>query len=86
MEFAPDIMAPQGQVDGEPIVPARPLGARALYLRSAATGEEIGLSIHGTPTGIPAAVAAEATGFRLINQEVIDLFERVPEGTLVVVR
>ncbi|WP_461472446.1 L,D-transpeptidase [Pararhodobacter sp.] len=82
---APDLMAPMGVPDVEgPVVPSRPLGARALYLANAA-GEEIGLSIHGSPTG-GAAQGFENSGFRLINQEMIDLYDRVEDGARVVIR
>ena len=60
--------------------PGNPLGARALYLGATV------YRIHGTnqPQTIGSAVSSGC--FRLVNNDVIDLFERVPVGTKVVVR
>ena len=60
--------------------PRHPLGARALYL-----GETV-YRIHGTnqPQAIGQSVSSGC--FRLVNPDVIDLFDRVPVGTKVVVR
>ncbi len=61
--------------------PANPLGARALYLFQ---GERDTLyRIHGTnePGSIGRAVSSGC--IRLLNQDVHDLYERVPVGTLV---
>ena len=60
--------------------PDNPLGARALYLGTTV------YRIHGTnqPQTIGSAVSSGC--FRLVNNDVIDLFERVPVGTKVVVR
>jgi lipoprotein-anchoring transpeptidase ErfK/SrfK len=60
--------------------PANPLGARALYL-----GNTV-YRIHGTnqPETIGSAVSSGC--FRLVNPDVIDLFERVPVGTKVIVQ
>ena len=60
--------------------PGNPMGARALYL-----GETI-YRIHGTnqPHTIGSAVSSGC--FRLVNPEVIDLYERIPVGTKVIVR
>jgi lipoprotein-anchoring transpeptidase ErfK/SrfK len=60
--------------------PGNPLGARALYLGATV------YRIHGTnqPQTIGSAVSSGC--FRLVNNDVVDLFERVPVGTKVVVR
>jgi lipoprotein-anchoring transpeptidase ErfK/SrfK len=60
--------------------PGNPMGARALYL-----GTTI-YRIHGTnqPHTIGSAVSSGC--FRLVNNDVADLYERVPVGTKVVVR
>lgn len=60
--------------------PGNPMGARALYLGATV------YRIHGTnqPQTIGSAVSSGC--FRLVNNDVIDLFERVPVGTKVVVR
>lgn len=59
-----------------------PLGARALYLYSG--GRDTYLRIHGTPK--PQTVAARVSNgcVRMINEHVIDLYNRVPNGTRVV--
>jgi lipoprotein-anchoring transpeptidase ErfK/SrfK len=60
--------------------PGNPLGARALYL-----GNTI-YRIHGTnqPQTIGSAISSGC--FRLVNADVIDLYDRVPVGTRIVVR
>jgi lipoprotein-anchoring transpeptidase ErfK/SrfK len=60
--------------------PGNPLGARALYLGATV------YRIHGTnqPHTIGSAVSSGC--FRLVNNDVVDLYERVPVGTKVVVR
>ncbi len=70
--------------DGMPGGPTNPLGARALYLYQ---GEVDTLyRIHGTyqPQSIGKAVSSGC--IRLLNADVVDLFERVPLGTRVVVK
>jgi lipoprotein-anchoring transpeptidase ErfK/SrfK len=59
-----------------------PLGARALYLYSA--DRDTMLRIHGTPK--PQTVAARVSNgcVRMVNEHVIDLYNRVPNGTRVV--
>ncbi len=59
-----------------------PLGARALYLYR--NGRDTYLRIHGTPQ--PQTVAARVSNgcVRMINEHVIDLYDRVPNGTRVV--
>jgi len=60
--------------------PGNPLGARALYLGSTV------YRLHGTnqPQTIGSAVSSGC--FRLVNGDIIDLYERVPVGTKVVVK
>ena len=60
------------------------LGARALYLFQG--GEDTLYRLHGTnePRSIGRAVSSGC--IRLLNHDVIDLYERVPNGTRVVVR
>lgn len=61
--------------------PDNPLGARALYLFR--NGRDTLYRIHGTPN--PASVGRSTTNgcIRMFNQEVMDLYERVPVGTRV---
>jgi lipoprotein-anchoring transpeptidase ErfK/SrfK len=60
-----------------------PRGARGLYL--AANGVETGYVIHGTPDPMSVGTEAKTGCIALINQDVIDLYDRAPEGTRVVV-
>lgn len=67
---------------GMPGGPKNPLGARALYLYSG--NRDSLLRIHGTPG--PQSVGTRVSNgcVRMINEHVIDLFDRVPNGTRVV--
>jgi lipoprotein-anchoring transpeptidase ErfK/SrfK len=63
--------------------PQNPLGARAMYLFQ--DGQDTLYRIHGTaePRSIGQAVSSGC--IRMLNADVIDLYERVPVGTKVVV-
>ena len=83
----PDWTPPPEMIQRQPYLPrfmaggpGNPMGARALYL-----GATI-YRIHGTnqPHTIGSAVSSGC--FRLVNDDVADLYERVPVGTKVVVR
>jgi lipoprotein-anchoring transpeptidase ErfK/SrfK len=69
--------------NGMPGGPTNPLGARALYLFS--NGVDTLYRIHGTsqPGSIGRAVSSGCV--RLLNVDIIDLYNRVGEGTQVVV-
>jgi lipoprotein-anchoring transpeptidase ErfK/SrfK len=68
---------------GQPGGPENPLGARALYLTT--NGVDYGYRIHGTPEWFSIGKNASSGCIRMINQDVMDLFERVPNGTKVIV-
>ena len=68
---------------GQPGGPTNPLGARALYLTS--NGVDYGYRIHGTPEWQSIGSNASSGCIRMINQDVIDLFSRVPAGAKVIV-
>ena len=83
----PDWTPPPEMIERQPYLPrfmaggpGNPMGARALYL-----GNTV-YRIHGTnqPQTIGSAVSSGC--FRLVNPEIIDLYERVPVGTKVIVR
>ncbi|MEA2985885.1 MAG: hypothetical protein QOD94_2139 [Alphaproteobacteria bacterium] len=83
----PDWTPPPEMIQRQPYLPrfmaggpGNPMGARALYL-----GDTI-YRIHGTnqPHTIGSAVSSGC--FRLVNPEVMDLYERIPVGTKVIVR
>ena len=69
--------------NGQPGGPENPLGARALYLYQG--GADTLYRIHGTndPKSIGKAMSSGCV--RLLNQDIADLFDRVPVGTRVVV-
>ena len=68
---------------GQPGGLTNPLGARALYLTS--NGVDYGYRIHGTPEWQSIGSNASSGCIRMINQDVIDLFDRVPSGAKVIV-
>jgi lipoprotein-anchoring transpeptidase ErfK/SrfK len=83
----PDWRPPPEMIERQPYLPrfmaggpGNPLGARALYL-----GDTV-YRIHGTnqPTTIGHAVSSGC--FRLVNRDVIDLYDRISVGTKVIVR
>jgi lipoprotein-anchoring transpeptidase ErfK/SrfK len=83
----PDWVPPPEMIARQPYLPrfmaggpGNPMGARALYISGTV------YRIHGTnqPHTIGSAVSSGC--FRLTNPELIDLYERVPVGTKVVVR
>jgi len=61
-----------------------PLGARALYLYRG--GRDTMFRIHGTADAASVGHATSAGCIRLFNQDIIDLYDRVPNGTQVKVR
>ena len=68
---------------GVPGGPRNPLGARALYLWQ--NGKDTLYRIHGTIEPWTIGTNASSGCIRMINQDAIDLYDRVPLGTKVVV-
>ena len=68
---------------GQPGGVSNPLGARALYIYFG--GADSGYRIHGTNTPKSIGWAASSGCFRMLNQDVIDLYDRVQMGAKVVV-
>ncbi len=60
-----------------------PLGARALYLYR--NGQDSHFRLHGTIEPETIGTAVSSGCIRLVNQDIIDLYERVPVGATVVV-
>jgi lipoprotein-anchoring transpeptidase ErfK/SrfK len=60
--------------------PGNPMGARALYLGSTV------YRIHGTNAPETIGHAVSSGCFRLVNDEITDLYTRVPVGTKVIVQ
>lgn len=69
---------------GVPGGPASPLGARALYLFRG--GRDTFYRIHGTNDLTSIGNSGSAGCIRLFNHDIIDLFNRVPLDTTVVLR
>ena len=63
--------------------PDNPLGARALYLYR--NGRDTHFRLHGTLEPYTIGQQVSSGCIRLINQDIIDLYNRVPTGTKVVV-
>jgi lipoprotein-anchoring transpeptidase ErfK/SrfK len=83
----PDWTPPPEMISRQPYLPrfmaggpGNPMGARALYLGSTI------YRIHGTNQPETIGHAVSSGCFRLANGDVIDLFERVPVGTKVIIR
>ncbi|MEE9375933.1 MAG: L,D-transpeptidase [Rhizobiaceae bacterium] len=70
--------------DGLKGSPANPLGARAMYLFKG--GKDTMYRIHGTTKPYSIGKAASSGCFRMINQDVIDLYSRVGRKNSVQVR
>jgi len=83
----PDWHPPAEMIERQPYLPrfmaggpGNPLGARAMYL-----GNTV-YRIHGTNAPETIGHAVSSGCFRLVNDDVIDLFDRVNVGTKVLVR
>lgn len=83
----PDWTPPPEMISRQPYLPrfmaggpGNPMGARALYISGTV------YRIHGTNAPHTIGTAVSSGCFRLTNPELIDLYERVPIGTKVVVR
>jgi lipoprotein-anchoring transpeptidase ErfK/SrfK len=83
----PDWRPPPEMIERQPYLPrfmaggpGNPLGARAMHLGATV------YRIHGT--NMPETIGTKVSSgcFRLINPDVIDLYNRVPIGTKVIVR
>src|SRR5690606_5153478 len=68
---------------GLPGGPTNPLGARALYLYR--NGKDTHFRLHGTTEPYAIGRSVPSGCIRLMNQDIIDLYDRVPTGTKVVV-
>ncbi len=68
---------------GVPGGPNNPLGARALYLYR--DGRDTMFRIHGTNQPGTIGKAVSSGCIRMLNHDVIDLYERAPPGTRAVV-
>jgi len=83
----PDWVPPPEMIERQPYLPrfmaggpGNPLGARAMYLGGTV------YRIHGTNQPQTIGTSVSSGCFRLVNADVIDLYDRIPVGTRVVVR
>ena len=83
----PDWRPPPEMIERQPYLPrfmaggpGNPLGPRAMYL-----GKTI-YRIHGTNQPQTIGHAVSSGCFRLVDDDIIDLFDRVPVGTKVVIK
>ncbi|MEP1206844.1 MAG: L,D-transpeptidase [Rhizobiaceae bacterium] len=83
IERRPDLRKWGAANGGMPGGPSNPLGARALYLMQG--GQDTLYRLHGTPEWNSIGTAASSGCIRLMNQDVIDLYKRVPNGAKVIV-
>ena len=61
-----------------------PLGARALYVFQ--DGKDTLYRLHGSPEWSSIGKSVSSGCVRLINQDIVDLYDRVPDGTPLVAR
>ena len=83
----PDWRPPPEMIERQPYLPrfmaggpGNPLGARAMYLGGTV------YRIHGTNQPQTIGHAVSSGCFRLVNEDVIDLYDRVPVGTKVIIK
>jgi lipoprotein-anchoring transpeptidase ErfK/SrfK len=83
----PDWRPPPEMIERQPYLPrfmaggpGNPLGARAMYLGGTV------YRIHGTNQPDTIGHAVSSGCFRLVNADVIDLYDRVPVGTKVIIK
>jgi lipoprotein-anchoring transpeptidase ErfK/SrfK len=83
----PDWTPPEEMIARQPYLPrwmaggpGNPMGARAMYIGSTV------YRIHGTNAPETIGHAVSSGCFRLVNDDVVDLYERVPVGTKIVVQ
>ena len=70
--------------EGMPGGPTNPLGARALYLFQ--NGNDTLYRLHGTAEAFSIGRNVSSGCVRLLNHDIIDLYNRAPKGTRVIVR
>jgi lipoprotein-anchoring transpeptidase ErfK/SrfK len=83
----PDWRPPPEMIERQPYLPrfmaggpGNPLGARAMYLGGTV------YRIHGTNQPQTIGHAVSSGCFRLVNEDVIDLYSQVPVGTKVIIK
>jgi lipoprotein-anchoring transpeptidase ErfK/SrfK len=82
----PELMSHMSELQGGlgmPGGPRNPLGARAMYLWQG--NKDTLYRIHGTAEPWTIGRSVSSGCIRMIDQDVIDLYERVPAGAKVIV-
>lgn len=79
----PELTKYSAKNGGMPPGLTNPLGARALYIFQ--NGQDTLYRLHGSPEWNSIGKAVSSGCVRLMNQDIIDLYERVPEKARVVV-
>jgi lipoprotein-anchoring transpeptidase ErfK/SrfK len=79
----PELSPYQADLGGMPGGLTNPLGARALYIFS--NGEDTQYRLHGSPEWWTIGKNVSSGCVRFINQDIVDLYDRVPNKTPVVV-
>ncbi len=80
----PELERYSAENGGQPPGLDNPLGARALYIFQ--NGEDTLYRLHGTPEYWTIGKAVSSGCVRLMNQDVIDLYDRVATPTPIIVR
>jgi lipoprotein-anchoring transpeptidase ErfK/SrfK len=79
----PELARFSAEAGGQPPGLDNPLGARALYIFQ--NGEDTLYRIHGSPEWWTIGKSVSSGCVRMINQDVCDLYDRVPDGTPILV-
>lgn len=79
----PELAPYQADLGGKPGGLDNPLGARALYIFS--KGEDTQYRLHGSPEWWTIGKSVSSGCVRFINQDIVDLYDRVPNKTPVIV-
>lgn len=79
----PELVRFSADNGGQPPGLNNPLGARALYIFQG--GEDTLYRLHGSPEWFSIGKNVSSGCVRLMNQDIIDLYDRVPNGTPILV-
>lgn len=79
IERQPELEKFSAENGGQPPGINNPLGARALYIFQ--DGADTLYRVHGSPEAFSIGKAVSSGCVRLLNQDIIDLYERVPDGS-----
>lgn len=83
IERQPELASYSAENGGQDPGLGNPLGARALYIFQ--DGQDTLYRLHGSPEASSIGRAVSSGCVRLLNQDIIDLYRRVPNGSPIVV-